>query len=63
MILDDLFTDEAERERRYSVCKECQFFSKGYNILGWTLRIEKCNDCGCPIKNRIKIKKPKCHYH
>jgi len=61
--MDSLFTDKIERKRRYDICKGCMFFRKGYEFFSFTLKIEKCEDCGCPIKNKITIKSPKCQLH
>ena len=61
--MDSLFTNKTEKKRRYDICKDCMFFREGYKFLGFTLKVEKCDDCGCPIVNKLTIKSPKCQLH
>jgi|DEB0MinimDraft_10_1074344.scaffolds.fasta_scaffold28881_3 hypothetical protein len=42
-----MLTTEAERKRRYSICKKCP------HLRAWTKTCEKCN-CFMPVKTKIQ---------
>ena len=61
----ELFTDKEEEARRLAICKKCPFYKKDFTYL-WIFKIKgtaQCNDCGCPIINRITLLNPHCKKH
>ena len=67
-----LFTDEKEEARRLKICKtrgnnnsHCEFYKKDLTFL-WFFKLKgtaQCNDCKCPIINKITLLNPHCKYH
>ena len=60
-----LFTNEKERKSRLEVCKVCPHYRDTFTFL-WIFKFKKvaqCNDCGCPISNRIELLNPHCDKH
>jgi hypothetical protein len=48
------YANEAEAEKRYSICKECPFF---ISLTG------QCKRCGCIMKAKTKLEKATCPEH
>ena len=64
------FTDDKEKQRRLDICKgtankkPCEHYRKEFTFL-WIFKLKtaQCNDCGCPIINRITVLNPHCTKH
>ena len=61
----DLFKDKEEEARRLAICKGCKFYKKDLTFL-WIFKLKEtaqCNECKCPIINKITLLNPHCKHH